>query len=118
MKNNVILKLVDSSSKECEVTGRMMGGDDVYEIPVSLLVPGFVKWPQKGNPDHSIVVDAIGEDFVQIKVRDVAGTYNPYTLRLGERATSRYEFGEWGYGYTVTLEEVSEEKMKSLVALC
>lgn len=118
MKNNVILKLVDSSSKECEVTGRMMGGDDTYEIPVSLLEVGLVKWPQKGKPDHVVVVKEIGEDSIEIAVRSVSGTYEPYTLRLGEKAASGYAFGEWCYGYTVTLEEVSEEKMKSLVALC
>jgi hypothetical protein len=118
MKNNVILKLVDSSSKECEVTGRMMGGDYTYEIPVSLLVVGLVKWPQKGEPDHAVVVKGIGEDSIEIAVRNVAGTYEPYTLRLGEKAALGYAFGEWSYGYTVTLEEVSEEKMKSLVALC
>ena len=106
MKNNLILKLVDSSSKECEVTGRMMGGDYTYEIPVSLLVVGRVEWPQERKPDHVVVVKEIGEDFIEIDVRNVAGTYEPYTLRLGEKATLRYEYGEWGYGYVVTLEEV------------
>ena len=107
MKNNVILKLVDSSSKECEVTGRMMGGDYTYEIPISLLVVGPVKWPQKREPDHIVVVKEIREDSIEIAVRNVAGTYEPYTLRLGEKAASGYEFGEWCYSYSVTLEEVS-----------
>ena len=83
MKNNLILKLVDSSEKECEVTGRMMGGDDVYEIPVSNLKLGLLKWPQGGNPDHSINIIAVGDDFVKLSVRNVAGTWEEYTLHFG-----------------------------------
>ena len=104
MKNNLILRLIDSSSKECEVTGRMMGGDDVYEMPVSKLKPGWVQWPQTRHPDHSVTILTIGDDFVEFTVRDVAGSVNgPYTIHVGEKKSSRYEFGEWAYGYTVTL---------------
>lgn len=113
MKNNLILKLVDSSEKECEVTGRMMGGDDVYEIPVSNLKLGLLKWPQGGNPDHSINIIAVGDDFVKLSVRNVAGTWEEYTLHVGEKASSGYMFGEWSYSYRVTLEEVSDEKIQS-----
>ena len=112
MKNNLILKLVDSSSKENEVTGEMMGGSDVYEIPVSKLKPGLLKWPQEGDPDHSINIIAVGEDFVKLSVRNVAGTWDEYTLHVGEKASSGYMFGEWSYSYKVTLEEAPKEKMK------
>lgn len=113
MKDNLILKLVDSSSKECEVTGRMMGGTDVYEIPVSQLKPGLLKWPQNDEPDHSINIIAVGEDFVKLSVRNMAGTWEEYTLHFGETASSGYMFGEWSYSYRVTLEEATEEKIKS-----
>lgn len=113
MKDNLILKLVDSSSKECEVTGRMMGGDDVYEIPVSQLKPGLLKWPQGGDPDHSINIIAVGKDFVKLSVRNVSGTWEEYTLHLGETAASGYMFGEWSYSYRVTLEGADDEKIKS-----
>lgn len=104
MNETLILRLVDSSSKECEVTGDLMGGDDVYEIPVSKLKPGWVKWPQEGHPDHSVTIVSIGNDFVELTIRDVSGSIDgPYTLHVGEEKTSRYEFGEWGYGYTVSL---------------
>lgn len=114
MKDNVILKLVDSSEKECEVTGRMMGGDDVYEIPVSQLIPGngLLKWPQQGEPDHSIIIKEVGDDYVLLTVRTVSGTWYEYTLHIGEKASSGYCFGEWSYGYVISLEEAPEEKMK------
>ena len=115
MKNNLILRLVDSSSKECEVTGRMMGGNDVYEIPVTKLKLGFVDWPQNGRPDHSINILAIGENSVKLSVRSVSGSWNEYTLQLGEKASSSYCFGEWSYGYTVTLVEVDENKKKGFI---
>ena len=113
MKDNLILKLVDSSEKECEVTGRLMGGKDEYEIPVSVLKPGVLKWPQGGDPDHSINIIAVGEDFVKLSVRNVAGTWEEYTLHVGEKASSGYMFGEWSYSYRVTIEEATDEKMKS-----
>ena len=104
MNETLILRLVDSSSKECEVTGDLMGGDDVYEIPVSKLKPGWLEWPQKRLPDHSITIVSIGDGFVELTIRDVSGSVNgPYTLHVGEEKHSRYEFGEWGYGYTVSL---------------
>jgi len=104
MKNNLILRLVDSSSKECEVTGRMMGGDDVYEIPISGLKLGSVNWPQRGDPDHTVHVLSVGKDVVKVDVRTVSGHLDgPFELHVGDKKSSYYCFGEWSYGYTVSL---------------
>lgn len=40
MSKILMLKFVDGTSKECEVTGREMGGDDVYDKPLSSLEYG------------------------------------------------------------------------------
>ena len=42
MSKILMLKFVDGTSKECEVTGREMGGDDVYYMPLSSLELGRV----------------------------------------------------------------------------
>ena len=114
MKENLLLRLKDSSSKECEVTGEEMGGDVFYEIPVSLLKPGLVEWPKNsGSPTHAIVVKEIGDDYLSIEVRDAAGTYHPVTLHEGEYYSDGYCFGEWAYSCRVTLEEAAPSVIAS-----
>ena len=44
-----MLKFVDSTYKECEVTGRDMGGDDVYYMPLSSLKLGRVACNTNNN---------------------------------------------------------------------
>lgn len=114
MNENLVLKLVDSSSKENEVTGDMMGGDYVYEIPVAGLRIGFVKWPQSRQPDHSVQVVGIGKNVIKVIVHTASRNQEgPYEIHLGEKASSHYCFGEWSYGYTVSLEESSQNVGKS-----
>ena len=109
MADNRILKLVDSSYKECEVTGRDMGGDDIYEIPIANLQPGYIVWPQRGEPGHSVKVINVGDDYITLSVTGVSRSVNgPYTLRVGESKSSSYYFGEWSYGFTISVEERDE----------
>ena len=117
MADNRILKLVDSSYKDCEVTGRDMGGDDIYEIPIANLQPGYIGWPQSGRPNHGVEVITVGEDYITLSITNVArSTKNgPYTLRVGEKKSYSYYFGEWSYGYTVSVEEGDEERLKKLL---
>lgn len=116
MADNRILKLVDSSYKECEVTGRDMGGDDIYEIPIANLQPGYIGWPQSGRPNHDVEVIKVGEDYITLSITNVARSTNgPYTLRVGEKKSDSYYFGEWSYGYTVSVEEGDEERLKKLL---
>lgn len=104
MKNNLILKMVDGSYKECEVTGRDMGGMEEYEIPFHELKPGFVRWPQAGIPNHSVEIGEVGEDFVVARIYHVAGQSEPWaTIHAGESVSTDYWFGEWSYSCTLTL---------------
>lgn len=115
MADNRILKLVDSSYKECEVTGRDMGGDNIYEIPIANLQPGYIFWPQRGKPRHGVNVIEVGDDFITLSVTDVANSTNgPYMLRVGDKKSYSYYFGEWSYGYTISVENGNEERIKRL----
>ena len=107
----IILRLIDSCSKECEVTGEQLGGDYYYEIPLSMVHPGNVLWPKLRTPDHSVTIESVGSKSVTFKVRDVSGSVDgPYTIQVGEEKRSWYCFGEWSYGYEVTLVEADEKK--------
>ncbi|MBE6196288.1 MAG: hypothetical protein E7137_04245 [Rikenellaceae bacterium] len=111
MADNRILKLVDSSYKECEVTGRDMGGDDLYEIPVANLKLGYIDWAQSKRPNHNVNVIEIGEDYITLSITNVSRSVNgPYTLRVGEKKSYSYYFGEWSYGYTISVEEGDKER--------
>ncbi len=104
MAAELVLKLIDSSSKECEVTGRMMGSDDTYTIPFKLLHVGYVHWPQAGDPNHSVKVESLGADFVEVSITAVSrGVRGPQKLFVGEKISESYMFGEWSYGYTLSL---------------
>ena len=120
MNENIILKFVDSSSKENEVTGDMMGGRYEYEIPVEGLRIGTITWPQHSyhRPDHYVEVVGIGKGVVKVKVRHSNGNVDgPYEVTLEQKASSNYYFGEWNYGYTVALEKADDEKIKKLKEL-
>lgn len=112
MPNNLILKLKDSSFKECEVTGRELGGDEYYEIPLAVLKPGLLEWPRNlKSPLHSIEIMEVGEDYVTLQWRNVPGTGTTCTLRLGYVESTGYCYGEWAYSCRVYLEEADEDKI-------
>lgn len=105
MESKLILEMVDASYKECEVTGRDLGGKNLYEIPLSSLKAGFVNWAQDKTPDHSIEIKEIGEDFVVARIYNVASHPNSWkTIRAGESISIDYEFGEWSYSCTLKLK--------------
>lgn len=109
MKKDYLLRFEDYSYKECEVTGRDMGGTEVYEILLSMLKPGAVEWPLNGStPNHSIVVEAVGEDNVSLAVTNVAGTCSHPTLHAGETYSDSYMYGEWSYSCHLSLTEADE----------
>ena len=114
MNNNIILRLIDSSQKECEVTGREMGGENIFETPVSNLTTGTVRWPQKQEPNHSIHINKICSDYIVLSVRSVSGAMsNPITLHPGEiYKYGWYSFGEWSFSYEVSLSELTADQLK------
>lgn len=96
--------MVDRSYKECEVTGRDMGGIDVFEIAFTELKPGFVSWPQAGRPNHSIEIGEVGEDFVVARIHHIAGYPESWaTIQVGESISADYCFGEWSYSCVLSL---------------
>lgn len=111
MAKELLLRLIDGDYKENEVTGNDMGGQNVYLILTSLLKPGkLVDWPLNSErPNHGIVPDEIGEDYVKLTVWNVGSSSNSITLHLGESYSDTYCFGEWSYSYRISLEEASEE---------
>lgn len=107
MEKTLMLKFIDGTYKECEVTGRDMGGEDVYYMPLSSLKLGIVNWDtDKGfYINHNVEVCELGEDFVVVDVTNWRGTKlgGPYKLYVGDEGRGNYWFGEWEYHYSVSL---------------
>lgn len=101
------LKFIDGSSKECEVTGRMMGGDDCFYMPLSSVPLGRIKWDTDRdiNMNHFVNVVEKGEDYLVVEVFDWRGNKQGSTLTLtaGTQKSYGYYFGEWEYHYSVEL---------------
>ena len=107
MSKILMLKFVDGTSKECEVTGREMGGDDVYYMPFSSLELGRVAWNNNDTyMNHYVEVCELGADFVVVEVYNWRGNKSggPYKLYAGNKKGGNYYFGEWCYSYSVSLE--------------
>ena len=99
MAKVLTLKFVDGSYKECEVTGRSMGGQNVYYRPLSSLKKGCIGWESGPTPDHNVYVLEVGKDYVGWG-REKIG---PYTLYEGTEKGYSYMFGEWSYNFSVSL---------------
>ena len=107
MAKVLTLKFIDGSYKECEVTGRDMGGDDVFYMPLSALKPGRVDWGvDRTWADHHVDVLEVGKDYVIVEVRDRWGKHKggPYKLYEGLKEGYSYMFGEWEYKFYVSIE--------------
>lgn len=107
MAKTLTLKFIDGSSKECEVTGRAMGGEDVYYKPFSSLKLGTVNWDtnESIHANHHVNICELGEDYVVVDVISWRGTKSggPYKLHAGSVENGDYWFGEWEYYYSVSL---------------
>lgn len=104
MAKVLTLKFVDGSYKECEVTGRSMGGQNVYCRPLSSLKKGCIGWESGPTPDHNVYVLEVGEDYVVVEVKGWGREkIGPYTLYEGTEKGYSYMFGEWSYNFSVSL---------------
>ena len=105
MSKALVFKFVDGSYKECEVTGRDMGGQDVYYRPLSSLTKGCIGWESGPTPNHNVYVLEVGKDYVVVEVRDSWGREKagPYKLYEGTEKGYSYMFGEWSYNFSVSL---------------
>ncbi len=102
--NEYELVLEEESSKECEVTGRDMGGTDVFTCDVSALIKTkSPQWhPQNcrdsygGYQSYTFYFLSAGDEAVHLYTdkhyrQDI-------TLKLGEQWSSGwYSFGSWDY---------------------
>ena len=109
MAKVLMLKFIDGSYKECEVTGKAMGGDYVYYKPLSSLKPGRVDWGvDRTWADHHVEVLETGKDQVVVEVKD-RHKGGPYKLYEGQKEGYSYMFGEWSYNFCVSLEMREED---------
>lgn len=112
MAKTLTLKFVDGSSKECEVTGRDMGDENVYYAPLSSLKPGIVNFNQNRTIEHHIKVHEVGKDFAVVEVVSWRGhnVGGPYKLYEGIEKGHSYMFGEWSYYFSVSLVMMQQEE--------
>ncbi len=104
MAKVLTLKFVDGSCKECEVTGRSMGGEHVYYKPLSSLTKGCIGWESGAKPNHNVYVLEVGKDYVVVEVKGWGREkIGPYTLYQGIEKRYSYMFGEWSYHFSVSL---------------
>lgn len=104
MAKVLTLKFVDGSYKECEVTGRSMGGEHVYYRPLSSLTKGCIGWESGAKPNHNVYVLEVGKDYVVVEVKGWGREkIGPYKLYEGIEKRYSYMFGEWSYHFSVSL---------------
>lgn len=104
--NEYELVLEASSEKECEVTGRDMGGTDVYTCPVSRLIANEpARWSGDYGGYAAIRVTFLSADDEGLHLRLYNGYDFLHTLKLGERWSSGwYSFGTWNYHVALYLQ--------------
>lgn len=110
--NEYELVLEDSSSKECEVTGREMGGTEVHTCPVSELIANEqVRWSRDYGGYGSVRVTFLSANEEGVHLNIYNGYDALYTLKIGEKWTSGwYSFGSWDYYVKIYLRKIVAEK--------
>lgn len=105
MGKTLMFKFVDITSKSCEVTGRDMGNKNVFYKPLSLLKPGKIEWNTNRKPHHTIIVNEVGNNYAVVEVAGWMGKIvgGPHKIYEGINTTYNYTFGEWSYGYEISL---------------
>lgn len=112
MAKVLTLKFIDGSWKENEVTGKDMGGEDLFFIPLSKLSLGRIKWDVDKYIylHHFIDVLEVGDNYVELSVTSWQGTdWGTYKLYNGDKKRCSYYFGEWNYYFVVELLMKDEE---------
>ena len=107
MAQEIMLKFIDGSSSECEVTGRTKGDQQEFYIPLSSLRCGSLELEGRYEENHYVNVIEVGEDYAVVEVsHHWGGTKDgPYKVRLGEKPVScSYYFGEWNYYYSLSIQ--------------
>lgn len=108
------LVLEASNSKECEVTGRDMGGTSTHTCPVSKLVEGeVVPWEPGYGGYESVEFKFEGTDDEAVHLTIYRMYHIHQALKPGEEWSSGwYGFGTWDYKAVVKLRKIESEAPK------
>lgn len=108
------LVLIDESKKECEVTGRDMGGIENHECPVDKMKAGEqVMWTPGYGGYQTVDCKFQGADDEGIHLIIHSGYDIQKTLKPGEEWSSGwYSFGTWDYIVKIRLEKIVKEEEK------
>lgn len=106
--NEYELVLEDSSSKECEVTGREMGGTEINTCPLSTLIQNASPSWSKGYGGYgSVGVTFLGADDEGVHLKIHNGYDSLQTLKPGDSWSSGwYDFGTWSYHVEIYLRKI------------
>lgn len=107
--NEYEIILLDESSKECEVTGREMGGEVVNSSgPISKLVPNTpINWSNHYGGYGSVEVKFLGTENDGVVLDIYNGYHAKHTLHLGDEWTSGWNsFGTWDYFVTIYIQKI------------
>ena len=115
--NEYELVLKERSSKECEVTGRDMGGTDIFTCPISKLQKGLSpKWtPESGYGDYggyqSYQFTFKGTDDESVHVSVYKHYHIDVVLKPGEEwSDGWYEFGSWSYCVSLSVRKIEQKQ--------
>ena len=110
--NDYELVLEASDSKECEVTGRNMGGTNTHVCPVSKLKENEqVRWEPSYGGYHAVKVTFLSTDDTAIHLSIDIGFPSEQSLKPGEEWRSGwYSFGSWDYHVALKLQKKTEKQ--------
>ena len=104
--NDYELVLKASDSKECEVTGRDMGGDSEHVCPIGKMEKDqWVEWtPEYGGFD-TVKVTFLGTDGESVLLNIYKSYNRRVALKPGEEWKDNWCSGEWSYHVKIWLRE-------------
>ena len=110
--NDYELVLEATDSKECEVTGRSMGGSNTHVCPISEMKENeLVRWePSYGGYD-AVKVTFLSSDDTAIYLDIDNGYSSKRSLKPNEEWRSGwYSFGSWDYHVTLKLRKKQDRR--------
>ena len=111
---NYELVLLATDHKECEVTGRDMGGTTTHVCPISKMVENKqVTWEPDYSGYQSVGVTFLGADDEVVRFRIYNGYNSNHDFKPGDEWSSGwYDFGSWSYHVKLKLQKIKEEDSK------
>lgn len=104
------LALIASDQKECEVTGRDMGGTETHVCPLNKMEAGkMVVWEPSYGGYGSVKVTFLGVDDEAVHLSIYNGYDSDKDLKPGEEWNSGwYDFGSWSYHVKIKLQKIAK----------